>query len=430
METTGTKSKNKQNDTARRLTAFLLGLISAASLGFTAPAASAAAPPARQQCSTTVILDKRQGMIVMDAKSGEVLCEGHSDIQLKPASLTKIMTLYLVFEALKSGKLKPNQRLYVSSEAESRKPTELGLKRGQMVRVDDLIRGMAIHSANDAAVVLAEALAGTEWDFATKNMNAKAKALGMKNSCFFTATGWPHDGQTTTVRDIAILSMALLNDFPELYAKYFSDKSFRYGKSLYRNTNKLLGKVDGVDGIKTGYTRSAGYNMAASAERDGRRVIVVYIGGKTSWGRFNAVRLLLDEGFATLIARKMAVRIAAEEAAKREAEIAASDAPEEVSEEAQEQLADRTSIIVQPEPAPTKDTPSDIGGKLKISPDPTITPDLHAAPLPPTETDPNTPTLLAGQSWIGCDDLFSPGQVSVRSRNIATNASPTGPIYG
>jgi D-alanyl-D-alanine carboxypeptidase len=240
----------------------------------------------------------RYAAFVMEADSGRVLYEVNADTRNYPASLTKMMTLYLLFEALEEGRVKADQPLTVSRQAARMPASKLGLKRGQSIRVDNAILALVTKSANDVAVVVAEALAGKEAEFA-RMMTRKAKALGMTRTSFRNASGLYNRGQLSTARDMAILAQALIRDFPARY-KAFSIGSFTYNGRRYRNHNKLLRSFSGTDGLKTGYIAASGYNLAASAKRDGHRVIAVVFGGKTAGSRDRQVAKLLDRGFRLL----------------------------------------------------------------------------------------------------------------------------------
>ncbi len=218
--------------------------------------------------------------IVVDANSGTVMEESNADSQRHPASLTKIMTLYLLFETLNSGKLKMSGELPVSVHAAEQAPTKLGLKAGETITIDSAIRGIVTRSANDAAVVVAEALGGDEANF-SKMMTAKARALGMTHTIYHNASGLPDDQQVTTARDQSILARAMHDRFHQYY-HYFSTRSFEFRGVTIRNHNRLLGRIDGVDGIKTGYIRASGFNMVTSVQRGQRRIIVVVFGGRTA----------------------------------------------------------------------------------------------------------------------------------------------------
>ncbi|MBM3517922.1 MAG: D-alanyl-D-alanine carboxypeptidase [Alphaproteobacteria bacterium] len=236
--------------------------------------------------------------LVVDARTGAVLFERFADAPRYPASLAKIMTLYLAFEALDNGTLTMATKVPVSAAAAAQPPSKLGLVAGTSVSIGDLIGGLVTKSANDAAVVMAEALAGNEATFA-RQMTAMARRLGMARTTFRNASGLPDARQRTTARDLVILARALLNDFPHHYP-VFATESFRYKKHTFRNHNRLLGSYAGTDGIKTGYINASGFNLVASAEHDGRRVIGVVFGGKTAASRDAHMAVLLDRGFAAL----------------------------------------------------------------------------------------------------------------------------------
>ena len=242
--------------------------------------------------------EARYASIVIDAGSGKVLHAVNADTRNFPASLTKMMTLYLAFEALDSGRLDLAQKLRVSRIAAGRSPSKLGLRRGQTITVRDIIGTLVTKSANDAATVVSEALAGSERAFG-RVMTRKAAELGMTNTTFRNASGLPHWRQRSTARDMAALAQALVRDFPHHY-HFFSLKNYSYAGRNYRNHNKLLSRYDGADGIKTGYIRASGYNLAASAERDGTRLITVVFGGKSPRWRDRHVTRLMNRGFAAL----------------------------------------------------------------------------------------------------------------------------------
>lgn len=236
--------------------------------------------------------------IVVDAKTGEVLYAHEADSPRYPASITKIMTLYLTFEALANGKLSPNDVITVSPRAAAQAPSKLGLRAGQTITVVDAMSAVAVKSANDMAVALAEKIGGSESRFATM-MTLKAQELGMNNSHFVDASGLPDSRQLTTARDIAILSRAVMRDYPQYYA-LFGKREFVWHGHAIANHNGLLGKMPGVDGIKTGFTNASGFNLAASAVRDNRRLIAVVMGGNSVAARDSHVADLLETGFTVL----------------------------------------------------------------------------------------------------------------------------------
>ena len=239
--------------------------------------------------------ESKYAAIVVDAKSGEVLYSKNADSSRYPASITKIMTLYLAFEALSTGRLKASDMITVSNHAASMAPSHLGLRPGSTISVDDTIRAITVHSANDMAVAIAEKIGGTESRFADL-MTLKAQQLGMVNTRYVNPNGLPDNRQLTSAHDIAILARAVLRDYPQYYA-FFSQEQFTYaGRTMY-NTNHLLGKMPGVDGLKTGFTNAAGFNLCASAMRNGHRLIAVVMGSSSGPARNANVAGLLLTGF-------------------------------------------------------------------------------------------------------------------------------------
>src|SRR5712691_8979285 len=236
--------------------------------------------------------------ILLDAETGQVLSEQNADVLTFPASLTKMMTLYLTFEALNQGRIRLDHPFYVSAEAASRAPSKLALTPGDSVPVHDLILGVVTKSANDAAAALAEGLAGSEVNFA-RYMNWKARQLGMDHTWYQNASGLPNPDQRTTARDVARLALALYHQFPREY-RYFSTREFDFRGELLHSHNHLLEWYPGLDGIKTGFVNASGFNLAASAVRDGHRLIGVIMGGRSARGRDVQMASLLDQGFAVL----------------------------------------------------------------------------------------------------------------------------------
>jgi D-alanyl-D-alanine carboxypeptidase len=238
--------------------------------------------------------------ILLDAETGQVLSEQNADVTTPPASLTKMMTLYLTFDQLNQGKIRLDQPFYVSEEAARRAPSKLALTPGDSVPVRDLILGVVTKSANDAASVLAEGLAGSEANF-VQYMNWKARQLGMQQTWYGNASGLPNPAQRTTARDVARLALALYHQFPREY-RYFATREFDFRGEIVKSHNHLLDWYPGADGIKTGYVNASGFNLAASAVRDGRRLIGVIMGGRTWRSRDEEMASLLDQGFAVLAA--------------------------------------------------------------------------------------------------------------------------------
>src|SRR4029078_4178274 len=226
--------------------------------------------------------------IVIDDKSGQVLHEDHADEPRHPASLTKIMTLYLLFEQLEAGTVKLDTPLPISTFAAIQNPTKLGLRANQTIKVEDAIKGLVTKSGNHAAVVIAEALGGSEEEFA-KLMTFKARMLGMSSTTYVNASGLPALEQITTARDQALLGHSIQHRFP-IYYQYFATPSFLWRGAEMRNHNNLLGNVRGVDGIKTGYTEASGYNLVCSVRRDDRHIVAVVLGGTSNAARDTRMR--------------------------------------------------------------------------------------------------------------------------------------------
>jgi D-alanyl-D-alanine carboxypeptidase len=231
--------------------------------------------------------------IVVDAKTGKVLYESNADAKAYPASLTKMMTLYLVFEALESRRITLDTRITMSKNAAAQPPSKLGLKPGQTITVKDAILALVTRSANDIATALAEHLGGSESQFAVK-MTARARSLGMRNTTFKNPHGLPNNGQVTTARDMSLLGRALQDRFPTYFA-YFKTTSFTYGGAKIGNHNRLLGRVAGVDGIKTGYTKASGFNLVTSVNRDNRRLVAVVLGGSSGASRDARMQKLIED---------------------------------------------------------------------------------------------------------------------------------------
>ena len=246
----------------------------------------------------TPALARQQSSILIDYDSGEVLYADEPDAQAYPASLTKMMTLYLVFEALDQGRLTLDTKLKVSARAAAMPPTKLGLKAGSSIRVEDAIMALVTRSANDIASTIGENLGGSEARFA-ELMTTQARRLGMSRTTFRNASGLPHEDQRTTARDLSILAMSLIKNHPQHY-RYFSRQRFVYGKRTLGNHNRMLASYTGMDGIKTGYTNASGFNLAASAVRKGRRLVAVVMGGNSAPARDVRMAKLLDRGFVQL----------------------------------------------------------------------------------------------------------------------------------
>ncbi len=240
---------------------------------------------------------EKYASIVVDLETEQVLHARHADAARYPASLTKAMTLYMLFDAMKSGEVKLYEELPVSHAAAKQPPSSLRLRAGSTITTKDAINALITKSANDVAVVVAERLGGTEARFATL-MTAKAKSMGMENTVFKNASGLPNTQQLSTARDMSVLATRLLDDHADYYG-YFANTKFSWGRATYKNHNKLIGRVVGVDGIKTGYTRASGFNLMASAKRRGRRVVAIMFGGSTARSRDQHVTDLIEAAYKT-----------------------------------------------------------------------------------------------------------------------------------
>jgi D-alanyl-D-alanine carboxypeptidase len=234
----------------------------------------------------------RHAALLIDADSGNVLYELEANQSWYPASLTKLMTLYMSFSALESGRLRLNHEMNVSSHAASQPTSKLGLRSWETISVEDAILAIITRSANDAAVVLAEEIAGSEQQFAIK-MTSAAHSIGMYGSHFMNATGLPHDWQTTTAHDMAVLALRTMRDFPQ----YAADGMYFKGRE-YHGINKFVLNYPGAEGMKTGYTCGSGYNLVASARQGGKRLIGVVLGGKSSSERYEHMFTMMDNGFS------------------------------------------------------------------------------------------------------------------------------------
>ncbi len=233
--------------------------------------------------------------ILVDSPSGHVLSDREPDMQREPASLVKLMTAYVVFNELRDGHLDLDEEVTISERAWRMGGSRMFVEVGKQVEVEDLLRGMIIQSGNDASVALAEHIAGNEETFA-QLMNQEAERLGMTDTNFVNATGWPDQEQQTSARDIATLAKAMIRDFPEFY-QYYSQREFSYAGITQRNRNSLLWRDDSVDGLKTGHTQSAGYNLVSSAERDDMRLISVVMGTDSARDRMQQTQSLFGYGF-------------------------------------------------------------------------------------------------------------------------------------
>lgn len=273
--------------------------------------------------------------IVVDANSGRVLYGRNEREQRHPASVTKVMTLYLLFEQLERGRLRLDSPLMISSHAAAQAPSKLGLSPGETIEVEDAIKALVTKSANDIAVAVAENISGDEDSFA-RAMTAKARQLGMRDTHFANASGLPDSRQLTTAQDLAVLGRAIQDRFPRYY-RYFSTHVFAYGGAMHRNHNHLLGRVEGMDGIKTGYTRASGFNLLTSVRRGGRHIVAVVLGGRSAGARDRAMADLIEERIADATSTRTAHAITEESPSERDElePIAVAQRDEEPREEEQ-----------------------------------------------------------------------------------------------
>ena len=248
----------------------------------------------------------KKAAIVIDFDTKEVLFEVNANTKNYPASLTKIMTLYILFDQLEKGQITNQTKLKVSRIAASRSPSKLYLEEGSNIKAEDAVMALIVKSANDVATVVAESISGSEKEFA-KLMTSYARKLGMTNTTFKNASGLPNRAQLTTARDISILSHALIYNFPEKY-KLFSKQKFTYNGKTYKTHNKLMLSYDGADGIKTGYIRASGFQLAFSAVRNDKRLIGVIFGGDTGKQRDNSLKIIMDKEFAELSINKKEIK--------------------------------------------------------------------------------------------------------------------------
>ena len=325
--------------------------------------------------------------IIVDGNSGATLSANNPDASRHPASLTKIMTLYLLFERLDAGKMKLDTEMEVSAHASEQAPTKLGLRPGQTIRVEDAIKGLVTRSANDAAVVIAEAIAGDEGDFA-KQMTRKARALGMTRTVYRNASGLPDDNQVTTARDQSTLGRAIQDRFPRYY-RYFSTVAFNYRGHSIRNHNRLLGNVEGVDGIKTGYTRASGFNLVTSMRRGNRHLVGVVLGGRSGGSRDAAMRSLLAENLGKASTTRTVAAITERNASDANADVAEAEAESRPTRTVQAQGAIQVASSASTESAPASPVrPAAPATRSVIA--------QAAAAVPPAQAKPEPAPLTSG----------------------------------
>jgi len=353
--------------------------------------------------------------IVVDGNSGRALYANNEHALRHPASVTKVMTLYLLFEQLEKGRLRLDSPIVVSAHAASQAPSKLGLRPGETIGVENAIKAVVTKSANDIAVAIAENIGGDEATFA-QMMTRKAHALGMSRTHYANASGLPNPEQVTTAHDLAVLGRAIQDRFPRYY-RYFSTHVFAYHGALHRNHNHLLGRVEGVDGIKTGYTRASGFNLLTSVRRGSRRIVAVVMGGRTGAARDRAMVGLIEEhiygGASVRTARAVTERESAERVAEAEPDIA----PEPVRIAARE---------------PVDEAPASVETTIEEEPTPTATIPVRRAAERPAERTAERPSLRAAAAArlappvaiAAAPDRARPAFVSGLPKRAADDAAP------
>ena len=348
--------------------------------------------------------------MVVDAKTGKVLFAENPDANRHPASITKVMTLYMLFEQLEKGRYSLNSPLKVSAWAARQAPSKLNLQAGETIEVEDAIKALVTKSANDVAVVVAENIGGTEQNFAAM-MTRKARSIGMSRTTFRNASGLPDPGQITTARDLITMGRAIQDRFPKYYG-FFATRSFSYDGAFHGNHNKLLGRVEGVDGIKTGYTRMSGFNLLTSVKADGRQLIAVVLGGRSGASR--------DRYMAELIDRHLDRAYAGSRTAP--AIIESQDTA--VASDEDQAPAPKTTAALQPKqtaPTPVAAAPAPVQAK-DIAPAPVRV--AATVPVAPTTT-PQTKTVAATTTTPGGWKVGA--QPVVRTASIAPKQAPVPP---
>lgn len=363
----------------------------------------------KRSVAATTTADPRYADIVVDANSGDVLHSTNPDATRHPASLTKIMTLYLLFEQLEAGRVKLDTQMDVSANAASQAPTKLGVRAGQTLMVEDAIKALVTKSANDASVVIAEHLAGSEEEFA-RLMTRKARALRMSRTVYKNPNGLPNPAQVTTARDQALLGLAIQDRFPRYY-RYFATRSFVYRGVRMSNHNRLLGNVPGVHGIKTGYIRASGFNLVSAVDRGDRRIVAVVLGGTSAGSRDARMRSLIEQKVMLASVKRTAPKIV--------------------------EVADASQPLTQaspfPKPLPPQAAPAErpirvaAAGPVKAEPLSSNTAAIAAAPAQterpaPGSTEPIKPHLVrtfsvqAGVTkTVAAMSLLSPEPIAVRN---------------
>lgn len=424
--------------------AMLLAALTVAMLGVALAPAAQAAP--------------QYAVVIVDADTGRVILSDSPTARTHPASLTKMMTLYLTFDALKAGTLTLDQRLTVSAEAASRPPTKLGIGAGKTIAVKDAIMALITLSANDMSVVLAEAIAGSEDAFA-RRMTARARELGMTATTFRNANGLPDPDQVTSARDMTKLGLALMRDHADYYP-YFATVDWRYGGKVIRNHNRMLGRYEGTNGIKTGYIKASGFNLVVSVERDGHHLVGAIFGGSSARSRDDHMIELLDAAFARIesrpelliaggdiilpnaVAAPRAVAVASAKPAPSPADVAVAAAAldakiAEIDTSAEDESE---AAYVAPPPKPVT-RPAAVAAAAPAVPAPVpapVAPAAVAAALPPTKPQPAKPApgtldaqvaeahgrTAAGETWGVQIGAFRRQDAAIDHLNDAAKIAP------
>jgi len=386
---------------------------------------------------TRALAQSRHAAMVIDANTGQVLHAQAADEPRYPASLTKMMTLYIVFEMIEQGRLQPSTRIRVSPNAAATAPSKLGLEAGEEITVANVIQALIVKSANDMAVAIAEHIAGSESKFAAL-MTQKARQLGMSKTTFRNAHGLPDPEQATTARDMLTLAMRLSDDFPQHY-KLFSLRSFSYDGDVYRNHNIMLASYRGMDGLKTGYTGQSGFNLVASVRRDGRHVVAVVFGGSSAATRNALMRAILDRALP---------RAATERTRRRNPLVARAPRPAPAPRRTAEPRLVEPVAIAPPPPAKPQSPPVEIARVRPImvaprsrparAPDPVREPPVAVpasapAPVeqqPPRGTPPSTLQEQAERLQRGQPAVVPPPAQPPRAQpRLAAAPAPTSPTY-
>ncbi|MGA7195542.1 serine hydrolase [Roseiarcus sp.] len=380
-----------------------------------------AAPHARRWASA-IPASPAFSAIVVDANSGRTIWSVAEDAPRHPASITKVMTLYLLFEQLDKGAMTLQTRIPISEHAAAQEPSKLGVEPGETISVDDAIKAVVTRSANDVAVAIAEAIGRDEGTFA-EMMTSKAHALGMSSTVYRNASGLPNDEQITTARDLTILARSLEERFPR-YFKYFSTHEFEYAGEVIGNHNHLLGRVDGVDGIKTGYTRASGFNLLTSVHRDGRSLLAVVMGGRTAGARDRIMENLIEDHIAeasTAHTAEMVADASRDEQPQRAA-VQEPISPQPAAVAASVPSRAPSARQVPPQLAEGDDADGDEAPTLHVA---AVKPPAKALPAKQPAPTPHAPSA-AELGWVKGPDAASKGQ-KIAQASLAAPIPPAKP---